>query len=61
MVQLLALVAEFSAWLALITLVAMEIVLGVDNLVFVAILSAKLPPVEAAKAWRIGIGPSFCF
>ncbi|PZR93149.1 MAG: hypothetical protein DLM68_01325 [Hyphomicrobiales bacterium] len=39
----------------------MEIVLGIDNLVFVAILSGKLPPVEAAKARRIGIGLSLIF
>ncbi|HEX3495388.1 MAG TPA: hypothetical protein VHT48_08480 [Methylocella sp.] len=38
---LLALAAGPSAWLALVTLIAMEIVLGVDNLAFVPILSAK--------------------
>jgi predicted tellurium resistance membrane protein TerC len=37
----LALAAGPSAWLALVTLIAMEIVLGVDNLAFVPILSAK--------------------
>ncbi len=59
--HLIALAADPSAWLALVTLVAMEIVLGIDNLVFVAILSGKLPPVEAAKARRIGIGLSLIF
>ncbi len=59
--NLIALAADPSAWLALVTLIAMEIVLGVDNLVFVVILSEKLPPVEAAKARRIGIGLSLIF
>jgi len=59
--SLLALAADPSAWLALVTLIAMEIVLGVDNLVFVAILSSKLPAPQAAKARRIGIGLSLIF
>ena len=46
----LALAADPSAWLALVTLIAMEIVLRVDNLVFVAILSSRLPQAQAAKA-----------
>ncbi len=59
--SLLALAADPSAWLALVTLIAMEIVLGVDNLVFVAILSSKLPAAQAAKARRIGLGLSLVF
>lgn len=59
--QLLMLAADPSAWLALITLVAMEIVLGVDNLVFIAVLSSRLPPRQAPKARRIGIGLSLIF
>ena len=59
--SLLALAAAPSAWLALVTLVAMEIVLGVDNLVFVAILSSTLPPPGDKKARRIGIGLSLVF
>jgi predicted tellurium resistance membrane protein TerC len=39
----------------------MEIVLGVDNLVFVAILSSRLPQAQAEKARRIGIGLSLIF
>jgi predicted tellurium resistance membrane protein TerC len=39
----------------------MEIVLGIDNLVFVAILSSRLPGAQAAKARRIGIGLSLLF
>lgn len=50
-----------GAWLALVTLVAMEIVLGVDNLVFVAILSERLPYPQSSRARRIGIGLSLVF
>lgn len=57
----LALIADPSAWLALVTLVAMEIVLGVDNLVFVALLSAKLPAEYAGRARYIGVGFSLIF
>ena len=42
--QLLSLVADPAAWAALVTLVVMEVVLGIDNLVFISILSNKLPP-----------------
>jgi predicted tellurium resistance membrane protein TerC len=59
--SLLLLAADPSAWLALVTLIAMEIVLGVDNLVFVAILSSRLPGEQAARARRIGIGLSLIF
>jgi predicted tellurium resistance membrane protein TerC len=59
--SLLLLAADPSAWLALVTLIAMEIVLGVDNLVFVAILSSRLPAPLAGKARRIGIGLSLIF
>jgi len=45
-----------EAWVALLTLVVMEIVLGVDNLVFVSIISNKLPPERRARARRLGIG-----
>ncbi|HUI20527.1 MAG TPA: TerC family protein [Methylocella sp.] len=59
--SLLALAADPTAWLALATLIAMEIVLGIDNLVFVAILSSKLPAAQATSARRIGIGLSLIF
>lgn len=56
--DLIALALQPSAWIALATLVAMEIVLGVDNLVFIAILSSKLPEHQRSKGRRIGIGLS---
>ena len=56
MMHLLDLAADPAAWAALITLIAMEVVLGVDNLIFIAILSNKLPEEQREKARRIGIG-----
>jgi predicted tellurium resistance membrane protein TerC len=53
--ELLSLVADPAAWAALITLVVMEVVLGIDNLVFISILSNKLPPEHRQRVRRIGI------
>ena len=52
---LLALAVDPAAWAALLTLIVMEVVLGIDNLVFVAILSNKLPEEQRATARRVGI------
>ncbi len=54
--SLLALAADPEAWIALAALVAMEIVLGIDNLVFIAILTDRLPESEQSRARKIGIG-----
>ncbi|HWX50159.1 MAG TPA: TerC family protein [Roseomonas sp.] len=53
---LLALAADPAAWVALATLVAMEVVLGIDNLIFISIITNKLPAEQQARARRIGIG-----
>ncbi len=53
--ELLTLVTDPAAWLALITLVVMEVVLGIDNLVFISILSNKLAPEHRQRVRRIGI------
>jgi len=45
-----------QAWIALATLTALEIVLGIDNIVFISILSDKLPREDQAKARLIGLG-----
>jgi predicted tellurium resistance membrane protein TerC len=50
-----ALLMDPGAWVALLTLVVLEVVLGIDNLVFIAILSNKLPPEQQASARRIGL------
>ena len=53
--DMLALLMDPAAWLALLTLVVLEVVLGIDNLVFIAILSNKLPAAQQQKARRIGL------
>jgi predicted tellurium resistance membrane protein TerC len=54
-VDLTALISDPTAWAAFITLVVMEIVLGIDNLIFISILSNKLPEHQRKQARRIGI------
>ena len=49
------LIADPGAWAALATLIAMEIVLGIDNLIFISILTNKLPEAHRTKARRVGI------
>ena len=53
---LLALAADPTAWAALVTLTAMEVVLGIDNLIFISILTNKLPEHQRARARTVGIG-----
>src|SRR5689334_17050837 len=53
---LLALATDPTAWAALATLVVMELVLGIDNLIFTSILTNKLPEGSREKARRVGIG-----
>jgi predicted tellurium resistance membrane protein TerC len=45
-----------AVWAALVTLIVMEVVLGIDNLIFISILTNKLPEHQRARARRIGIG-----
>ncbi len=56
MEHLITLAAMPEVWVALVTLIAMEVVLGIDNLVFISILTNKLPKDQQPKARRIGIG-----
>ena len=48
-------VSDPTAWVALLTLVVLEIVLGIDNLIFISILTNKLPETQRARARRLGI------
>ena len=54
--HLLQLAADPTVWAALATLVVMEVVLGIDNLIFISILTNKLRPEHRARARRLGIG-----
>jgi predicted tellurium resistance membrane protein TerC len=56
MQDILLLMQDPTAWIALITLIVMEVVLGIDNLIFISILTNKLPPEHREKARKIGIG-----
>lgn len=56
MEYLLELATSPAAWIALATLVVMEVVLGIDNLIFISILTNKLPEHQRPKARRLGIG-----
>ncbi|BCG92336.1 TerC family protein [Mesorhizobium sp. 131-2-1] len=50
-----AFVSDPTAWVALLTLVVLEVVLGIDNLIFISILTNKLPQAQRARARRLGI------
>jgi predicted tellurium resistance membrane protein TerC len=48
--------ASPEAWIALATLTILEIVLGIDNVVFIAIVAGRLPDHQQDRAWKIGLG-----
>jgi predicted tellurium resistance membrane protein TerC len=48
-----------NAWVGLLTLTALEIVLGIDNIIFISILAGKLPPADQPKARRLGLLGAF--
>jgi len=48
-------ITEPQSWIALITLTGLEIVLGIDNIIFISILTGKLPVNQRAKAQTIGL------
>ncbi|ULJ71964.1 TerC family protein [Rhizobium gallicum] len=55
MQDIIMLVQDPAAWVALVTLVVMEVVLGIDNLIFISILTNKLPVEHRDKARKVGI------
>jgi predicted tellurium resistance membrane protein TerC len=44
-----------EAWISLVTLTVLEIVLGIDNIIFISVLAGKLPPEQQAKARSVGL------
>jgi predicted tellurium resistance membrane protein TerC len=48
-----------NAWLGLLTLTALEIVLGIDNIIFISILAGKLPAEQQGRARRLGLVGAF--
>ena len=49
-------IADPQAWIAFVTLLALEIVLGIDNVIFISILAGKLPAAQQPKARYVGLG-----
>jgi predicted tellurium resistance membrane protein TerC len=49
-------IADPQAWVALLTLTVLEIVLGIDNVIFISILAGKLPVESRGRAIRLGLG-----
>jgi len=45
-----------NLWISLLTLTVLEVVLGIDNLIFISILSGKLPRDQQSRARRMGLG-----
>src|SRR5262245_35368844 len=58
---MLELLTNPSAWAAFATLTVMEVVLGIDNIVFISVLVARLPKEQADRARRWGIGLALVF
>ncbi|MCL5776325.1 TerC family protein [Limibaculum sp. FT325] len=56
MAEIMTLLTLPEVWIALATLIVMEVVLGIDNLIFISILTNKLPVGQRTRARRIGIG-----
>jgi len=54
--DLAALAADPVVWVSLATLIAMEVVLGIDNLIFISIVTNRLPVEQRERARRVGIG-----
>jgi len=58
---MLELLTDWNAWVALATLTALEIVLGIDNIVFISILVSRCSPKEALRARQLGLALAFVF
>jgi predicted tellurium resistance membrane protein TerC len=58
---MIALLSDPNAWAALVTLTALEIVLGIDNVVFISVLVARLPETQAKRARQVGLSLALVF
>src|SRR5262249_11501273 len=59
--HILSLLTDPNAWAALLTLTVLEIVLGIDNLVFISVLTSRLDAHRARRARLIGLSLAFVF
>src|SRR5262249_49840873 len=55
------LLTDPNAWAALVTLTALEVVLGIDNIVFISVLVSRCSPADAKRARQIGLLLAFVF
>ena len=58
---MIALLTSPEAWAALLTLTALEIVLGIDNVIFLSVIVARIPPAQATRARQIGLALALLF
>jgi predicted tellurium resistance membrane protein TerC len=58
---MLAWISDPAAWAALVSLTAMEVVLGIDNVVFISVLVSRLPEKTARRARQIGLALALVF
>jgi predicted tellurium resistance membrane protein TerC len=58
---MIALWSSPEAWAALLTLTALEIVLGIDNVIFLSVIVARIPPPQARRARQIGLALALVF
>lgn len=57
----LAWISDPAVWASLVTLTAMEIVLGIDNIVFLSVIVSRLPPESATRARQLGLAMALVF
>lgn len=55
------LLTSLEAWAALLTLTALEIVLGIDNVIFLSVIVSRIPPAQADRARKIGLALALVF
>ena len=58
---MLELLTNPNAWMALATLTVMEIVLGIDNVIFISVIVERLPPEQAQRARQLGLALALIF
>src|SRR5256885_6367830 len=61
MTGIVALLSDPNAWAALVTLTALEIVLGIDNVVFISVLVGRLPADQTRRARQVGLSLALVF
>lgn len=54
-------ISDPAIWASLVTLTAMEIVLGIDNIVFISVIVGRLPPEDAKRARQVGLAMALVF